>query len=359
MYAGDALAGDVHGHLRQKEVVVNQRGAVANLNEHVGVEHGALGLRHALGALVLVHQVLGDAGALGLPVAPHAHDAVVDMVAADGHVDGGMQLDAGGFRAAQLLGIADVVDVAVLNGGEHAAHAAHNTRLLAMMDMAAADDVAAHVFLQPSVILAAAHRVALHLGGALHMLGVEVHVVFGVAVLAQGNAAALAVADLAVLDDPAAAPVRADHAVLIGGGGRPGGGGLVDVKPADGDVAHAGLFGHEAVAPHRNLDLLGVGILALEVGVEHGVVAILLGVPLVGGFLGVPGAGILLPCQAFLQSHRFIHHAVIEVHAAGVAHRGREVPVTADEGGVGVVRAEHAVVHAVRPHIALVVRPAG
>lgn len=51
------------------------------------------------------------------------HDAMMDVVAPDDHVNGRVQLDAGGFRAAQLLGIADVMDVAVLNDGEHRAHA--------------------------------------------------------------------------------------------------------------------------------------------------------------------------------------------------------------------------------------------
>ena len=37
----------------------------------------------------------------------------------------------------------------------------------------------------------------------------------------------------------------------------------------------------------------------------------------------------------------------------------RKVPVAAHHGGVGIVSAEHAVVHAVHPDIALILRPAG
>ncbi|MPN63765.1 hypothetical protein SDC9_211531 [bioreactor metagenome] len=61
------------------------------------------------------------------------------------------------------------------------------------MDIAAADDMAADFLLEPAVILPAAHRVAFHLGGALHVLCIEVHVILRVEVLAQRDAAALAV----------------------------------------------------------------------------------------------------------------------------------------------------------------------
>ena len=56
-----------------------------------------------------------------------------------------------------------------------------------------ADDMAADFLLEPAVILPAAHRVAFHLGGALHVLCIEVHVILRVEVLAQRDTAALAV----------------------------------------------------------------------------------------------------------------------------------------------------------------------
>ena len=190
------------------------------------------------------------------------------------------------------------------------------------------------------------------------MLGIKIHVVLGVAVLAQADAAALAAPDRAVLDDPALGPVRADQAVLIRRRRGPGGGALVDVKAGDGDVVQAVLVRHEAVAPHEDFDLLGIGVQLVEVGVQHGLAAVLLGVPLPGGFFLVPGTGVRFGLLAFLQRDGLIQHLVVQEHRAGVAHRRREIPVAADHGGVGVVIAEHAVVHPVHPHIALEPLPA-
>ena len=95
-----------------------------------------------------------------------------------------------------------------------------------LMDIAAADDVASHVFLQPAMILAAAYGVTFHLRGALYMFVGEVMVVVRIQIFSKGNAGAFAVGDLAVLNDPALAPMGADHSVLIGGRRRPGGSGL-------------------------------------------------------------------------------------------------------------------------------------
>ena len=359
MHDRHALGGQLEGELRKADVVVDQRGAVADLDEHVAAAHAAEDQGDILrGRVVVVEEVATDAGALSLPVEPDAHGGVVDVVAADRHVDGGVQLDARDLRARQLLHVVDVVDVVVLDRGEHAAHAADDAGLLAVVDVAAADDVVADALLGPAVVLAAADRVALHLRGALDMARREVVVVLGVEVLAERDAAALAVGDLAVLDDPALGPVGADHAVLIGGGGRPGGGGLLDIKAADRDVVHAGFGGQEAVAADVDLHLLGVGIIALEVGVDHGLVAVLLGVPLIGRELSLPGVGIGLGLDAGLEALHLVELAVVEIDRAGVAHEGAEVPVALDERGVGVIAAEGAVAHAVFPHAALELLPA-
>ena len=88
------------------------------------------------------------------------------------------------------------------------------------------DDVASHLLLQPAMILAAADRVTLHLSGALYMFIGEVMVVVWVQIFSKGNACAFAVGNLAVLDDPAFAPVGADHAILVSGRRSPGGGSL-------------------------------------------------------------------------------------------------------------------------------------
>ena len=66
--------------------------------------------------------------------------------------------------AAQLLGVADVVDMAVLNDREYAAHSSYNACLLTMMNMAAAYNMTADPFLCPAVILAPAYGVPFHLG---------------------------------------------------------------------------------------------------------------------------------------------------------------------------------------------------
>jgi len=88
----------------------------------------------------------------------------MDMIAADDHVDGSVQLDPCRLRTAQLLRVADMVNMAVLDDREYTAHAAYNACLLTMMNMAAADDMTADPFLCPAVILATAYGVPFHLG---------------------------------------------------------------------------------------------------------------------------------------------------------------------------------------------------
>ena len=75
-------------------------------------------------------QVLGNAGALRLPVTPDTHGAVMDVVAADSHVDGCVHLDAGNLGSALLHHVIDVMDVVVLNDAEYTAHTADDTALL-------------------------------------------------------------------------------------------------------------------------------------------------------------------------------------------------------------------------------------
>ena len=237
---------------------------MANLHKDVLAHHASLEGLGKVRLLVVVQQVLGDAGALGLPVTPDAHGAVVDVVAAEDHVDGGVHLDAGDLGAAQLHHVVDVVDMVVLDHRENAAHAPDDAALLAVVDVAPADDVAAHVLLQPAVVLPAADGIPLHLGGGFDVLSGEVVVVVRVAVFAQGDSGAFGVGNFAVLNDPALGPVRTDHAVLVGGGRGPGGGRLGDAEPADGDVVQAGLAGVEAETADVDLHIFRVGVLALE-----------------------------------------------------------------------------------------------
>ena len=166
-------------------VVVDEGGTVSDFHKDILAEHTAVRPRTEIRTMIVVEQVLADAGALRLPVGPDAHGAVMDVVPSHHHVDGRVQLDAGNLRAAQLLHVVDMMDMVILDQGEHRAHAAHDTGLLAVMDVAAAHDMAADLFLQPAVILSAANRVALHLGGALQVLGGKVVVVLRIIELDQ------------------------------------------------------------------------------------------------------------------------------------------------------------------------------
>ena len=250
-----------------------------------------------------------------------------------------------------------MVDVVVLNKGEHASHPADDASLLAVVDVAPPHNVAANLFLQPAVVLPAADGVPLHLGGGFDVHSGEVVVIVRVAVFAQGDPGTFGVGDFAVLNDPALGPVGTDHAVLVGGGRGPGGGRLGDAEPADGDVVQAGLAGVEAETADVDFHIFRVGVLALEIGVEYRVVAVLFGIPLVDRSLRFPGAGIYLALDAFFQAAGLVHGLVVEVHAAGVLGFAGKVPVPVHKGGVGVVIAEQAVGNPHRPDIAPVECP--
>ena len=203
MYHRDALGSHAQGHIGEQEVVIDQGGAVADLDEDILTHHAALELLREVRLLVVVHQVLRDARALRLPVRPDPHCVVVDVVAAHDHVDRGVQLDAGDLGPAELHHVVDMMDMVVLNDREDAAHPSDDAALLAVVDIVAADDVAADLLLHPAVVLAAADRVALHLCRALDVLIGEVVVVVRIKIFPEADAGAFAVRDLAILDDPA------------------------------------------------------------------------------------------------------------------------------------------------------------
>lgn len=228
---GDTLRRHAKRHRREQQVVVDQGGAMAHLHKKVLALHAAgqsLGKRRLL---VVVQKILRDPGALGLPVCPDPHRTIVDAVAADGHVDGRVQLDARDLSPAELHHIVDVVYMVVFDGGKGAAHPPDDPALLTVMDLVAADDVASHFFFDPSMVLSAAYGIPLHLGRALDMLAGKVVVVVRVQVLPEADAGALAVGDVAVFDDPALRPVRPYHAALIRRGGAHFVAAFVMVKP--------------------------------------------------------------------------------------------------------------------------------
>lgn len=79
----------------------------------------------------------------------------------------------------------------------------HNAGLAAVVDIAAADNMGADVLLCPALPLGLTDGVPLRLRPVLAILGGPLVLVVGLEVLAQRDAAAPGVGDLAVLYDPA------------------------------------------------------------------------------------------------------------------------------------------------------------
>ena len=128
---------------------------------------------------------------------------MVDVIASHYDVDGCVELDACNFSTAQFHHVVDVMDVVVFDDGEYCTHTADDAALLTVVDVVAADDVAADVFLEPAVILAAAYRVTLHLRRALELLICEVVVVLGIKIFSETDTGALCEVDFVVFNDPA------------------------------------------------------------------------------------------------------------------------------------------------------------
>ena len=105
---------------------------------------------------------------------------------ADDHVDGGVELDAGDLVAVELPLDRDVVDVVVLDGGEHAAEVTDDAVLAAVVDGVAAHDVGADVLPVPADLTGGEHRLELVLvAGLVAAQGGEV--VTGGDLLADGD----------------------------------------------------------------------------------------------------------------------------------------------------------------------------
>ena len=333
---------------------------MSHLNENILAHHGThRTLPDAFRRMILIEQVLGNPGSLCFPVAPHTHRAVMEFVAADDDIDCSMQLDSCDLCTGKLLHVVDVMNVIVLNQREHTALAADNSVLLAVMNVAAAYDVMSDVLLKPSVILAAADSISLHLCRALHMTIGKIVIVVRILVLAKRNTCAAASVNLTVLNDPALGPVRSDHAVLECRGRSPGRSRLIDGKAAYRDVIDAVFLRHKALTAHSNLNILLIGVLPLEVGIDHSLVLfdILLGVPFIDRILRLPGRRIDRTLAAFLQCQSLIQHPVIQENLSGMLVDRPEIPVALYKGRVRIVFAEHTVVNAAHPHIALIRLP--
>ena len=125
------------------------------------------------------------------------------MAIADGHVDGGVKFDAADFRAGQVALGVDMVDMAVFNGGKHAAQVAYDAGLAAVMDFAVPHRVGADGLLAPAVQLSDEGAVPLGLGAILEFVGGPFVVVALLEVFAQGDAGALGLGHVAVFNYPA------------------------------------------------------------------------------------------------------------------------------------------------------------
>ena len=132
-----------------------------------------------------MEQVLGDTGSLCLPVAPDTHGGMMDMVAAENNVNSSMELDGGDLSTAKLLHVVDMMNMVVLDDREDTTHTAYDTGLLTVMDMTAANDMAAYLFLQPAVILSAANCVTLHLSGAFNLFVSEIVIVIRIKIFSK------------------------------------------------------------------------------------------------------------------------------------------------------------------------------
>ena len=255
-----------------EDVVLHQVRPVADFDEQV--------------AGVRVEEIATEPSSLGLPVEPDGQRAVVDPVVSDVDVDRRMEFDSGDLVPVELAFDPDVVDVVVLDGGEHTAEVADNAILTAVEDRVATDDVRADVFLVPSDLAGGEHRLELVLVAGFVAPDGGV-VVAGRGFLAEGDRGALRIVDGVVLDDPALRPVRPDQAGLVGGRRRPGAGRLRELKPANGDVVDVVLGGVEHGAPDVDLDEFNIGVCVLKVGPDGGAVGADLGEPDESGLLGI------------------------------------------------------------------------
>ncbi len=350
-----SLAVQAAGAGREQQVVIDKSWAVGDLDYDILGKHSVFS--GVFRWVVVVEQVLCDARPLYLPVEPETAGTVMEMVAADDHVNGRVQLDPRDLCAKKLQLRVDAVNFIILNEGKYTAKMTDNTSLAAVVDVAAAHDVRADALLCPALGLRLTDGVALRLRAVLEVLGAPLVFVVRLEIFAQRDAGALRVGNLAVLDDPALRPVRADHALLIGGRRGPGGGGLLHREPGKRDVIDALLVRIEAVAAHVDLHVLPVRIRALEIGVNHSEIAVLLGIPLIDGEIRIPGAAVDRGVQDAVERERLVHGLAVEIYLAGMYGILGVVPVAHNHSGVGVIGSENPVGNSGAPHAALIVLP--
>src|SRR5581483_6951752 len=329
--------------------MVHEVRAVADLDEQVPV--------------VAVVQVARDACALGLPVEPGAERAVVDAVAADLDVDRGVQLDAGDLVAVELALEGDVVDVVVLDRGEHAAEVADDAFLPAVEDRVAPDHVRADVLAVPADLAGGEHGLELVLVAGFVAAQRRV-IVACRGLLAERDSRAPRVVDRVVLDDPALGPVRADEPGLVRGRRGPRARRLGQFEAAYGDVVEVVLGRIEHRPAHVDLHQFGVRVGAAEVRPDRRRVVADLGVPDEAGLPGVADpAGHAGPVVGDLGAQWRIGHLVAGTHLIAATavqvdiaevldgrRPGLDQPVARNLEREGIPVAEHRVGHRRPPH---------
>ena len=241
VYHCNPLRRETKACIREQNVIVDQCRTVADLHKNILRHHASFERFGKCRTLIIMEQVLRKSCSLCFPVTPDSHRAVMNMIAAHRHIDCRMHLDSGNFCSPLLHHVVDMVNVVVLDHTEHTAHPANDSTLFAVMNVVPSNNVASDVFLQPPVVLSPADRIPLHLRRAFHLLIRKVVIIVRIQILAKRNSGALAVCDLAVLNDPALAPVRADHAILKCCRRRPRRCRFLDLKSTDRQIADAGL----------------------------------------------------------------------------------------------------------------------
>ena len=75
------------GYIGKQEIVINKSRSMSHLYENILAHHSAFQLSGKSRLLIIMEQVLGNAGSLSFPVAPDSHGTVMDMVPAVDHVN--------------------------------------------------------------------------------------------------------------------------------------------------------------------------------------------------------------------------------------------------------------------------------
>ena len=222
-----------------------------------------------------------------------------------------MHFNAGNFRSAKFHHVIDMVDVIIFDDRENATHAADDSTLFTVMDVATANDVASDMLFQPSVVLAAAYCIALHLRWTFYMFVCKVMFIVRIQIFSKRDAGTFAVADLTVFNDPAFGPVGADHAVLVCSRRRPCCCRFTNVKSTDCNIVDAGFRWQKAFTPHVDLNAFFIWVFIMKICIDHSGMVVLLSIPFIYGSFRFPGTFIDFSPNAVFQSIGFIHHFIV------------------------------------------------